>query len=134
MSDFSVYTAGQIADWMSQGTVASPPTNLYVAVFDDTDTERSGDFQNDRVQTATGTDWTIVNTEFESGVQVDFGEATVDVTNLQDIALFDDTLANGGNEIARYTMKDAPFSVAAGTSLVFAAGDISFDVEDNTEA
>ena len=134
MSDFSAYTAGEVANWMSQGTVASPPTDLYVAVFDDTDTERSGDFQNDRVQTATGTDWTIVNTGFESGVQVDFGEATADVNNLQDLALYDDTLANGGNEIARYPITDAPFSVTAGTSLVFAAGDISFDVEDNTEA
>jgi hypothetical protein len=134
MSDFSPYTAGQIADWMSQGTVASPPTNLYVAVFDDTDTERSGDFQNDRVSTTTGTDWTIVNTGFESGVQVDFGEATVDVNNLQDIALFDDTLANGGNEIARYPMTDAPFSVTAGTNLLFSAGNITFDVLDNTEA
>jgi len=134
MSDFSAYTAGEVADWMSQGTVASPPTNLYVAVFDDTDTERSGDFQNDRVQTATGTDWTIVDTGFESGVQVDFGEATVDVTNLQDIALFDDTLANGGNEIARYPMTDAPFSVTTGTNLLFSAGNITFDVLDNTEA
>jgi hypothetical protein len=134
MSDFSPYTAGQIADWMSQGTVASPPTNLYVAVFDDTDTERSGDFQNDRVSTTTGTDWTIVNTGFESGVQVDFGGATVDVNNLQDIALFDDTLANGGNEIARYPMTDAPFSVTAGTNLLFSAGNITFDVLDNTEA
>jgi len=133
MSDFSVYTAGQIADWMSQGTVASPPTNLYVAVFDDTGTERSGDFQNDRVSTATGTDWTIVSTGFESGVQVDFGEASIDVNNLQDLALYDDTLANGGNEIARYAMASAPFSVSSGTALTFSAGDISFDVQDNSE-
>jgi hypothetical protein len=134
MSDFSTYTATQVADWMSQGTVDTPPTNLYIAVFDDTGTERSGDFANDRIQTDAGTDWTIVNTnDFENATQETFGEASTDVNNLQDIALFDDTLANGGNEIARYPMTDAPFSVSSGTELLFEAGNISFDVLDRTE-
>jgi len=133
MSDFSVYTAGQIADWMSQGTIATAPANLYVGVHDDTGTERSGDFVNDRVSTTAGTDWTIVSTGFESAVKVDFGDASVDVNNLQDVALYDDTLVNGGNEIARYPMSSAPFSVSSGTALTFSAGDISFDVQDNSE-
>ena len=134
MTDFSPYLAGEIVDWMSQGTVATPPTDLYVAVFDDTDTERSGDFQNDRVQVSTGSGWTVTNTEFENANTVDFGEATTDVNNLQDIALYDDTLVNGGNQIARYTMTDAPFTVATGTNLLFSAGNITFDVLDTTEA
>jgi len=54
MSDFSVHIAEQIRDLMSQGTVRAPPTTVYVAVFDDTDTERSTDFQNDRVGLAAG--------------------------------------------------------------------------------
>ena len=133
MTDFSVYTAEQIRDWMSQGVVASPPSNLYVAVFDDTNTERSGDFLNDRPQTTAGGDWDTPDTSFDNTNSIDFGEAEVDVNNLQDVALFDDTLANGGNEIARYQMGDAPFDVADGTNLIFNAGDLSFDVIDRTE-
>ena len=133
MSDFSPYTAGEVSDWMSQGTVDAPPTDLYVAVFDNTNTERSGDFQNDRVQVTTGSGWTTVQTGFENADTIDFGEATVDVNDLEDIALYDDTLANGGNQIARYTMTDATFSVATGTNLLFSAGNVTFDVLDTDE-
>ena len=138
MSDFSTYTAQQVVDWMSQGTVATPPTNLYVALFDDTNTEVSGDFANDRPATTTGADWTETgtnDTDFENTSAIEFGEATVDVTNIQDVALFDDTLANGGNEIARYTLDDAdvPFDVSTGSTFSFNAGDLSFDVVDRTE-
>lgn len=118
---------------MSQGTIAAAPASLYLAVFDDTNTERSGDFTNGRVETTAATDWTIVGTGFENAARETFGEATVDVSNLQDIALFDDTQANGGNEIARYAMTDAPFTVATGTELIFEAGNITFDVVDRTE-
>ena len=132
MSDFSVYTAEQVADFMSQGTIETPPSELYVAVFDDTGTERSGDFASDgRVSTTTGTDWDIVATGFENGAAIDFGEAVGDVTNLQDIALFD--ASTGGNEIARYTMSGAPFDVADGTTLIFPIGNVTFDVVDRTE-
>jgi len=132
MSDFSVYSATQFANWMSQGTVNTPPTDLYVAVFDDTNTERSGDFVNGRVQTTTGTDWNIINTnDFENANLIDFGEASTDVNNLQDIALFD--AASGGNEIARYQLADALFDVSEGTILQYAAGEIDFDVVDRTE-
>jgi len=103
-------------------------------VFDDTNTERSGDFQNDRPSTAAGTDWNIINTnDFENANAIEFGEATTDVNNLQDVAIFDDTLANGGNEIARYAMDGAPFDVSSGSTLTFSAGELVFDVEDRTE-
>lgn len=132
MSDFSVYTAGQIADWMSQGTIETAPSDLYVTVFDDTGTERASDFASGgRVSTTTGTGWNIVATGFENANEVSFGEATADVTNLQDIALFD--AATGGNEIARYNLSGAPFDVSSGTTLAFPAGNISFDVQDRTE-
>jgi len=132
MSDFSVYTAGQIADWMSQGTIETAPSDLYVTVFDDTGTERASDFASGgRVSTTTGTGWNIVATGFENANEVSFGEATADVANLQDIALFD--AATGGDEIARYNLSGAPFDVSSGTTLAFPAGNISFDVQDRTE-
>ena len=131
MSDFSVYTAEQIRDWMSQGTVDTPPSNLYITVFDDTGTELSSDFAGARATTATGSDWTTTGTSFENAAQISLGEATVDVSNIQDVALFD---ANtGGNEIARYDLSDAPFDVAGGSVLVWDAGELSFDIVDRTE-
>lgn len=133
MSDFSVYTAEQIRDWLSQGTIDTPTTNLYVAVFDDTDTERSSEFANGRVQTAAATDWSTVSTGFENNVQIDFGEALNDISNLEDIAIYDDTIAAGGNELARFTMTDAPFDVSSGTELLFGSGTVTFDVVDRTE-
>lgn len=133
-SDFSVYTAEQIADFMSQGTVATPPSDIYVALFDGTGTEVSGDFQNGRVQTAAGTDWNLASTGFENASLIDFGEATVDVNDITDVALFDADQATGGNELARYPMDDTPFSIATGSSLEFQSGSLSFDVQDRTEA
>lgn len=130
-SDFSVYTAGEVADWMSQGTVSTPPSTVYVALFDDTNTEVSTDFANNRVAVSAGTGWTIVSTGFENAADVDFGEATVDVNNIQDVALYD--AATGGNELARYTITEALFDVASGTIQRFLAGDLSFDVVDRTE-
>jgi len=132
MSDFSVHIAEQIRDLMSQGTVRSPPTTVYVAVFDDTDTERSTDFQNDRVGLDAGADWAVTNTSFENGVAVDFGEALVDVNGLEDVALFD--AATGGEELARFTMNGTPFDISQGTVLTFNTGDLTFDIIDRTEA
>ena len=134
MSDFSAYTAGEVASWMSQGTVASPPTNLYVALLDGTGSEVSGSFANDRPSTAAGTDWDIINgSDFENNAEIDFGEAASDVTDIQDVALYDDTLANGGNLIAQYTLTDAPFDVSAGSRAFFDPQALSFDVLDTTE-
>lgn len=131
MSDFSVYTAEQVRDWMSQGTVDTPPSNIYVTVFDDTGTERSSDFASARATTAAGTDWNTPGTSFENASQITLGEATADVQNIEDVALFDaDT---GGNLLARYTLSDAPFDVSTGTVLLWDAGDLSFDIVDRTE-
>ena len=133
MSDFSVYTAEQIVDFMSQGVVEAAPGNIYVALFDSGGNEVSGDFANDRVETTAGADWDVVGTDFENAVNIDFGEAAVDVNGIVDVALFDDTLANGGNEIARYAMNDTPFDVSAGTNHIFLIGELTFDVRDRTE-
>ena len=131
MSDFSVYTAQQVADFMSQGTVDAAPSNIYVTLFDDTGTELDGDFQNARVSTAAGSDWDSPDTDFDNANVIDFGEATSDVTNIQDVALYD--ASTGGNELARYQLDSAPFDVSTGTELKFEAGNLSFDVLDRTE-
>jgi len=131
MSDFSVHIAGEILNLMTQGTVRTPPSNIFVAVIDNTGTERSTDFQNDRASTTAGSDWTVTDTEVENANDISLGEATVNVNDLVDVALFD--AATGGNKLAQYTMDSTPFDVATGTTLTFPAGDLSFDVIDETE-
>ena len=132
MSDFSVYTAEQAADWMSQGTVASPPTSLWVTLFDDTGTELDTNLQNGRVETTTGTDWDSPGTDFDNGIEINWGEATADIT-VQDVALYDSDTGGSNNEIARYTVNDAPRSISSGTRVFFPAGELSFDIIDRTE-
>lgn len=133
MSDFSTYTASQVADWMSQGTVETPPGSLWVTLFDDAGNELNADLQNGRVETTAGTDWNIVNTnDFENGVEIDFGEATSDIT-IQDVAIYDSDTGGSNNELARYEISTAPDSRSSGTRIFFATGDLSFDVLDRTE-
>jgi len=131
MSDFSVYTANQIIDWMSQGTVAAAHSSLYVALFDSGGAEVTGDFLNGRAETTTGADWNEGTTSFENANNISFGEALSDVSNIQEVALF--TAGTGGNEIARYELTGAPFSISEGSTANFAAGELEFDVIDRTE-
>lgn len=133
MSDFSVYTSQQFTDWMSQGTINAAPSDLYITVFDDTNTELSSSLSNARTQTTAGTDWNedADGGGFTNANLIDLGEATADLTNIEDVAIYD--AATGGNEIARYTLTDAPFDLATGSSLEFKAGQLNFDVIDRTE-
>ena len=130
MSDFSVYTAEQVVDWMSQGTVETPPSNLYVTLFDSGGDEVDGAFANMRLETSPS-DWDVVDTSFENNVNLDFGEASEDVDGIVDVALFDDE--TGGNEIARYQINDTPKDIAAGTNAIYLIGELSFDVRDRTQ-
>lgn len=130
-NDFTPYTAGLITDWLSQDSqMPTPPSTLYVGVVDSTGTEVSGSFSNDRVAVDTPTEWTRTNTAFENTNQVDFGEASGDVTDIERVAFFDDTLANGGNKLVEYVLDSTPFDVSDGTTLLFNAGELDFDVLD----
>ena len=132
MSNFSAYLAGEIVDWMSQGTDVDPaPSNVYVTVFDDTNTERDGSLTGARAEVSTTDGWTRTNTAFENADDISLGEASTDIENITDVALYDaDT---DGNELARYEIDQAPFTVADGSTLTFQAGELSFDVIDNTQ-
>jgi hypothetical protein len=132
MTDFSAYLAEEITDWMSQNTqLDTPPAALWVTVFDDTDTELSSSLTQARQDVSTSGGWTKNGTNFENANQISLGEAAGQLSNVQDVALFD--AETGGNLIARYTINEAPFNVADGSELTFEAGDLSFDVVDRTE-
>ena len=129
MSDFSPYLAGEIVDWMSQDTAFdAQPSALYVSVFDDTDTELDGNLTGARAEVSTVDGWTRTNTSFENAAQISLGDASTELTNVTDVALFD--AASDGNLIARYEIEQAPFNVADGSELTFEAGELSFDVID----
>ena len=133
MSDFSEYIAAQIRDWMSQNTqMDTPPNTLWITLFNDQDAEVDGDLENGRIPVATdGTDWTVTNTSFENAVEIDFGEATADIADVVDVALYDSDV--GGNEIARYTLTDAPISFSERTRVFFDPQELSFDIVDRTQ-
>jgi len=132
MTDFSVYLATEIAEWMSQNTqLDTPPTALWVTVFDDTDTELDGNLTGARASVSTSGAWTLTGTDFSNANQISLGEASAELTNVTDVALYD--AETGGNELARYQIDQAPFNVADGSELTFEAGELSFDVVDRTE-
>ena len=129
MSDFSQYLAGEIVDWMSQDTAFdAPPSALYVTVFDDDDTELDGNLTDARAGVSTADGWDLTNTSFENADQISLGDASTELTNVTDVALFD--AASDGNVLARYEIEQAPFNVAEGSELSFEAGELSFDVID----
>jgi hypothetical protein len=132
MTDFSAYLAEQIVDWMSQNTqLDTPPTALWITVYDDTNTELDANLTDARKDVTTSGGWTKNGTNFENASQISLGEASSELSNVTDVALFD--AETGGNEIARYEINEAPFNVASGSELTFEAGDLSFDVVDRTE-
>ena len=129
MSDFSPYLAGEIVDWMSQDTAFDDqPSALYVTVFDDDDTELDGNLTDARAEVSTADGWDRTNTSFENDDQISLGDASTELTNVTDVALFD--AASDGNVLARYEIEQAPFNVAEGSELSFEAGELSFDVID----
>lgn len=132
MTDFSPYTAGEIVDWLSQGVdMPAAPATIWVSVLDDTGTELSSSLTSARQGVTAGTGWTKNGTDFENANEITLGEATQDLTNIQEVRLHDSETA--GEVLTETTATDAPFDISEGTELVFEPGDIQFDVEDFSE-
>lgn len=129
-NDFTTYSAGAIVDWLSQGTqMATPPDPVYIALYDDTGSEVSGDLANGRVAVPAGTDWTVTGTAFDNANEIGFGEATADIT-VQEFALTDSATVGGGNELIRSDITSAPKTFSSGTRVFFPAGDLDVDILD----
>jgi len=132
MSDLSTALADEFTEAIFKNTAPTilPVANVYVTLYDDTGTELDGDLQNGRVQTSPS-DWTLVTSnDVENGVEIDFGEALNDISQISEVALFD--AGTGGNEIARYGL-DQAYDVSTATRVFFNVGDLTFDVVDRTE-
>jgi hypothetical protein len=130
-NDFSTDFATDIAEYLFDGTqLPTPPGTIYVALFDDTGTEVTSDFQNGRVGLAVPGDWSRSGSQADNGVDVAFGEATADVSNIARVGLWDS--ASGGTEFGRFDIDDAdaPFDVSDGSTLTINTGNLDFDVLD----
>jgi len=133
-NDFSTEFAVDLAEYLSQGTALpqTPPDPIYVALFDDTGTEVSGDFANGRVATAAGTDWNLAGETFTNANDIAFGEATVDVNSIEAVGLWDASGVGLGYEFINGVLDDAdvPFDVADGSTLTINAGEFSTEILD----
>lgn len=129
---FSAYFAGLVVDYLSQDTqLPTPPTNLYVTLYDANGNELSSSLTNARAETATPTDWDVVGTSFENNSEISLGEAASTLEDVTDAALFD--AETGGNLLLRGELDDAPFNIANGTEFRLNVGDISADILDYSE-
>lgn len=133
MTDLTNYSETTVRDWMSQGTNATAPANLYVALHTsdpgetpDGSTEVSaGDYS--RVSTTTGTDWdTPTNDVFENNGEITFGVATSDWGTVSHVSLWDGS-GTGDNCLAAFAL-DTSKSINTDDEARFADGDLSFTI------
>jgi hypothetical protein len=128
----SQYLAGEIVDWLANATqLDTPPGTLYVSVLDDTNADLNASFPNAPVGVGSA-DWNRSGTQFENGVNVNLGEATQDLNNIEDIVIYDGSDPGTDNELLRTPITDGPFDVTDGTQVVFESGDITYDAVEST--
>ena len=131
--NFGPYLAEEIAEWAFDGVdVDTAPGTVHIALFDDTNTEVTGDFANGRVALGSA-DWTEVSaTEYENGIDIAFGEASTDVTNIESVAVYDSSTVGAGNELFRGNEDNAPFDVSSGSTYTINSGNLNIDVLEYT--
>ena len=130
-NDFGEDLAPAIAEFIADGTeLFTPPTDVYVTLFDDDGNELNDDLENGRVAVATETGWTITGSEFENADEIDFGEASADIT-VQEFAFYDSDTDGSDNELIRADITDAPESFTDGTRVFFDAGELTTDILEN---
>jgi hypothetical protein len=130
-NDFGTDFAGELTEYFTSGTqITAPPTTVYVTLYDDTGTELNASLQNGRVGVDIGTGWTRTNTAFENAAEINFGEATADLT-VQEFAIKDSDADDAtALEYFRAPITDAPQEFASETRVFFAAGDLDVDILD----
>lgn len=128
----SNYLAGEIVDWLANDTqMDTPPGTLYVSVLDDSNTDLNPSFPNAPVGIGSA-NWSRSGTQFENDTDINLGEATQDLTNIEDIVIYDGSDPTTANELLRTPVNNAPFDVSQGTQVIFETGDASFDVVEST--
>lgn len=130
MDDFGTDFADEIVEYVTAGTdFPAASGTYYVTLYDDTGTELNGDLQNGRVGVANA-GWGKNGTAFENASEVNFGDATADIT-VQEFAIKDSDADDAtARELYRADVTNAPENFSSGTRIFFAAGELSVDVLD----
>lgn len=137
MTDFTTYTEGQIADWLSQGTdMPVAPATLYVALHTsnpgqspDGTTEVTGTNYS-RYASSAGTDWGVSGTaptSIDNANLFAFNEAGGSWGTITHVSLWDGA-ADTDNALAAYALTNS-ISVADGDRVEFPSGSLSFNID-----
>ncbi len=129
-NDFGAALADELTEYFASGTdIGAPETTYYVTLYDDTGSELNASLQNGRLALSNA-DINRNGTAIENAAELNFGEATADIT-VQEGAIkdIDDTDANS-RVLLRADINTAPQDYADGTRVFFNAGELSFDILD----
>lgn len=129
-NDFGKDFAEDLTDYLSQGTnLPTAPGTVYITLYDDTGAELNSSLQNGRVAVTTGTGFNEpTTTSFENANEIDFGEATSDIT-IQEAAIKAGDAIDGNTTVyARADVTNAPQSFTTNTRVFYSAGELTFDV------
>lgn len=134
-NDFGTDFAAELAAYFISGTdITAPPADVYVTLYDDTGTELNGSLQNGRVAVSPGAGFNqgADTTQFENANEINFGEATADIT-VQEVAIKDSDADDAtALEYFRHDINSAPQDFASGTRVFINAGELSENILDQT--
>jgi hypothetical protein len=133
-SDLSTYLGNKIVRWLGGNAMPSAPATLYLALFNG-NPKVSGVEVTTTIRAAgrLAVAWTVpavgTDNEITTSLDADFGDADNDAT-LSYAALYD--ASTSGNLLASKLLPGGPFSVLAGSSVKFNAGNLTFTVGSGT--
>lgn len=134
-SDISPYLGNKIVRWLQGNAMPTAPTNLYMAIFDG-NPKTSGVEVGGTINSGSPRQLVTfaavasgVAHLLTSNIVVDWGLAE-GAEDFSYIAIFD--ASSGGNLLFSKIINGAPISVLAGSSVKFAAGQVTLNVGSDT--
>lgn len=134
-SDLSAYFGNKIVRYLQGNAMPTPPTNLYLAIFNG-NPKTSGTEVGDDINSTNPRQLVTFNTVasgaahlLTSNIAADWG-LSENAATFSHIALFD--AASAGNMFASRQANGAPISVLANSSVKFNSGAVTFNVGSDT--
>jgi hypothetical protein len=135
MSDLTVYTANQFLDWLTQGQIDQPPSQIYVGLININGTEISGIFDQGRVETSASQDWAKNSQTEVTNASKILWQNPITTVQVQSVGLFDSDLNTGGDILIKTEVDNAPINIlpSGDPDVRIQAGELVFDMLDVTE-
>jgi hypothetical protein len=135
MSDLTEYTANQFLDWLTQGQINQPPSQIYVGLININGTEISGVFDQGRVETSASQDWTKNSQTEVTNTSKILWQNPITTVQVQSVGLFDSDLNTGGDILVKTEVDNAPIDIlpSGDPDVRIQAGELVFDMLDVTE-